>query len=382
MRYLFFLFCVPLLLILSGCWDSLEIENRAFVSGVAIDPVKDNGDKNLKMMTQVVIPNGLVSLPNNSSGGEKSFRNVSSIGKTIFEVKSSIEEKEDGDLDNSHIEIVIISDELVKSEYKISDIIDVFMRESRMNRDIILAVANGSSEELLNIDPENVKLPSQYITELIKSNYKLADLEPETAGDMQYFFIKNKSFYLPYLENTPSTTGIQLGGVAVFEGENGKMVGILKGDEITGLALTRPSFSETLIVDHNGQKASFTIPDGRTEIKLLNSDPENLHFQFDVFLTGELVEASQGLDFIKEENIENLKKKFRLEAEKVMSKTISKLQNDYGVDILEFHEFLFRKHPDIWKQVEGNWDSGKNYFSNVDVTLNVDVTIREPGNTN
>lgn len=267
MRYLFFLFCVPLLLILSGCWDSLEIENRAFVSGVAIDPVKDNGDKNLKMMTQVVIPNGLVSLPNNSSGGEKSFRNVSSIGKTIFEVKSSIEEKEDGDLDNSHIEIVIISDELVKSEYKISDIIDVFMRESRMNRDIILAVANGSSEELLNIDPENVKLPSQYITELIKSNYKLADLEPETAGVMQYFFIKNKSFYLPYLENTPSTTGIQLGGVAVFEGENGKMVGILKGDEITGLALTRPSFSETLIVDHNGQKGSFTIPDGRDRNK-------------------------------------------------------------------------------------------------------------------
>lgn len=43
------------------------------MSGVAIDPVKDNGDKNLKMMTQVVIPNGLVSLPNNSSGEKKAF---------------------------------------------------------------------------------------------------------------------------------------------------------------------------------------------------------------------------------------------------------------------------------------------------------------------
>lgn len=380
MRYLFVLFCFPLLLFLSGCWDSLEIENRAFVSGVAIDPAEENGDKNLKMMTQIVIPNGLVSLPNNSNSG-KSYRNISGVGRTIFEVKSLIEEKEDGNLDNSHIEIVIISDELVKSEYKLSNILDVFMRESRMNRDIILAVANGSAEELLNINPENVKLPSQHITELITSNYKLADLEPERTGDMQYYFIRKRGFYLPYLENTSSTTSIQLGGVAVFKGEDGKIAGILKGDEITGLALTRPNFNETLIVDHNGQKASFTVPDGRTEIKLLNRDPENLHFQFDVSLTGELVEASQGVDFIKEENIEEMKKKFRLEAEKVMSSTIWKLRDEFGVDILEFHEFLFRKHPKIWKQVENNWDSGENYFSNVDVTLNIDVSIREPGNT-
>ncbi|WP_152657917.1 Ger(x)C family spore germination protein [Oceanobacillus sp. CFH 90083] len=382
MRYLFFLFYLPILLLLAGCWDSLEIENRAFVSGVAIDPGENNEDKNLKMMTQIVIPNGLVSLPNNGNGGGKSYRNLSDTGKTIFEVKSAIEEKEDGNLDNSHIELVIISDELVKSEYKLSDILDVFMRESRMNRDIILAIADGSAEDLLNIDPENVKLPSQYMTELIISNYNLANRDPRRAGDMQYYFIENRSFYLPYLVSIDASNGVELEGAAVFKGENGKMVGTLTEEEVSGLLLTHRDYTETLIVDHNGQKASFTVPDGRTEIKLINRDPENLHFQFDVFLTGELVEAFQGMDFIKEENMEELKKKLRLEAEKVMMKTIRKLRDEYRVDILELHEFLFRKHPEIWKQVENDWDSGKNYFSNVDITLNVDVTIREPGNTN
>lgn len=381
MRHLFILLWIPLLVCLAGCWDSMEIEERAFVSGVAVDKADTNNEGNkLKMMTQIVIPNGLVSLPNNNGTG-KSYRNVSDQGKTSYEIKSAIEEKEDGILDNSHIEMVIVSDELVKDDYKLSDITDVFMRESGMNRDIILAVADGSAEDLLGIDSENVKLPSQYITQLITSNYNLVNRKPERVGDLQYYFIKDRSFILPYLKNANSETGIELSGVAVFDGEEHKMAGTLKGEELSGLVLTRPSFTETLIVDFKGRLASFTIPDGRTDIKLLNRDPENLHFQLDVFLTGDLVEAFKGTDFIKEENMDELKKTLRLEAEKVMTKTIRKVRDEYGLDVLELHEFLFRKHPDIWKQVEKEWEKGKNYFSDVKITLNINVTIREPGNT-
>ncbi|MBT2600623.1 MULTISPECIES: Ger(x)C family spore germination protein [unclassified Oceanobacillus] len=367
-------------LFLTGCWDSLELEERAFLSGIAIDLPLDNTNQTLNVTEQIVVPNGLITLPA-SSGTGKGFRNIVEEGRTIYEVGDAIEKQEDRKLDGSHIEIVVISDEVVKEEYQLADVVDVFMREKRMNREVILSIAEGSAGELLYIEPQDVKLPSQYLTQLIIGNYRSVGGDPQRFGNMQQYFINNRSFTLPLLTTEGSSTGIDLTGLAVFSGDNSKMIGALKDDNLEGYMIIQPMYNGSVTTKLDNTYATFHIPDGKTKIKLKNKDPENLHFEFETFLDAELVETFYSEDFFAHKNMKKLESSLETRVKSLITGTIEKVRDEYETDILGLAEHLITKEPKIWKQVKDDWDYGENYFKDVEITLSVNIDIREPGNS-
>ncbi|BAC12652.1 Ger(x)C family spore germination protein [Oceanobacillus iheyensis] len=368
------------LLLLAGCWDSLELEERAFVSGIAIDLTNDNTNNILNVTEQIVVPSGLIILPA-SSGSGKGYRNIVEQGRTIYEVGDIIERQEDRKLDGSHIEVVVISDEVVKDEFELADVVDIFMREKRMNREVILSIAEGSAGELLNIEPQDVKMPSQYLTQLIVGNYRLVGGDPQRFGNMQQYFLRKRSFTLPLLTTKGSSTGVELDGLAVFSGENSKMVGALKNENVDGYMLIQPMYNGAITAEYDGSFATFHIPDGTTKIKLKNKDPENLHFEFETSLDAELVETFYSEDFFAHKNMKKLEDSLKKRVESLITGTIEQVRDEYETDILGLGEHLKTKEPKIWKQVEKNWDYGENYFKDVEITLSVNIDIRETGNS-
>ncbi|MFS0752732.1 Ger(x)C family spore germination protein [Oceanobacillus sp. 1P07AA] len=368
-------------LFLTGCWDSLELEERAFLSGIAIDLPHDNTNQTLSVTEQIVVPNGLITLPAASSGTGKGYRNIVEEGRTIYEVGDAIEKQEDRKLDGSHIEIVVISDEVVKEEYQLADVVDVFMREKRMNREVILSIAEGSAGELLYIEPQDVKLPSQYLTQLIIGNYRAVGGDPQRFGNMQQYFINKRSFTLPLLTTVGSSTGIDLTGLAVFSGDNSKMVGTLKDDNLEGYMIIQPMYNGSVTAKFDDTFATFHIPDGITKIKLKNKDPKNLHFEFETFLDAELVETFYSEDFFALKNMKKLESSLETRVKSLITGTIEKVRDEYETDILGLAEHLKTKEPKIWKQVKDDWDYGENYFKDVEITLSVNIDIREPGNS-
>lgn len=368
------------LLLLAGCWDSLELEERAFVSGIAIDLTNDNTNNILNVTEQIVVPSGLIILPA-SSGSGKGYRNIVEQGRTIYEVGDIIERQEDRKLDGSHIEVVVISDEVVKDEFELADVVDIFMREKRMNREVILSIAEGSAGELLNIEPQDVKMPSQYLTQLIVGNYRLVGGDPQRFGNMQQYFLRKRSFTLPLLTTKGSSTGVELDGLAVFSGENSKMVGALKNDNVDGYMLIQPMYNGSITAEYDEAYATFHIPDGTTKIKLKNKDPENLHFEFETSLDAELVETFHSEDFFAHKNMKKLEDSLKKRVESLITGTIETVRDDYVTDILGLAEHLRTKEPKIWEQVKDNWDYGGNYFKDVEITVTVNIDIRETGNS-
>lgn len=58
-----------LMVCVAGCWDSVEIEDRAFVLGVALDKGSKPGE--LKMTYQIAVPRAMGGQGGASGGGSR-----------------------------------------------------------------------------------------------------------------------------------------------------------------------------------------------------------------------------------------------------------------------------------------------------------------------
>ena len=106
---------ISLLLFLAGCWDEIEIEQRAFVSGVAVDLAEEQSSSKTKieLTSQFIVPENLGT----SSGGGGSgpaYRNLTKTGETIFDTNREMLKEASRKIDVTHLNIVLFSEDLAK----------------------------------------------------------------------------------------------------------------------------------------------------------------------------------------------------------------------------------------------------------------------------
>src|SRR5690625_2517687 len=76
---------VSIALLLTGCWDQVNIEDRGFVVGVSIDSDKsDDQSKTITVMNQFVIPQK--TMAGQEEGEEKPYTNLVASGSSLTEI--------------------------------------------------------------------------------------------------------------------------------------------------------------------------------------------------------------------------------------------------------------------------------------------------------
>src|SRR5690606_18230918 len=89
------LFCTLIsVLLLSGCWDMVNIEERGFIVAMAVDLVEDNENANdhnrLLLTSQIAVPPNLGTPSNSGSGGGKGYMNLSATGESMYEIAQDV----------------------------------------------------------------------------------------------------------------------------------------------------------------------------------------------------------------------------------------------------------------------------------------------------
>src|SRR5690625_2738390 len=105
------IFCLCLI-ILTGCWDTVSIEDRGFIVGTAIDLEEDGqGHPQLTVTNQMVLPEGM-SAPSQGGGGQQeTFLNISTISKSIYKVDEEIVSSSSKQPFYEHLAVLIVSEE-------------------------------------------------------------------------------------------------------------------------------------------------------------------------------------------------------------------------------------------------------------------------------
>ncbi|WP_237566208.1 Ger(x)C family spore germination protein [Oceanobacillus massiliensis] len=367
-----------LLVILSACWDEVELEERGFIVGIAVDMEEEQDGKAIFEMTnQLVVPAGLNST---TQGGEgKGFRNLSQTGESIFETNSAISRQASRKLDAGHLELIVLSQEVAEQEKLFADILDVFTRHPNMRRGILLAISADKASDILYVEPEHVKLPAEYVGQLLENRDNLLTTEQVRIGDVQENLLQNSCFVIPLIEVLNKET-VNYKGIAVFNGESGQMVGTLEGKEAEGRNFILGQDQEgSLSMEVGDDQMAFAILNGDSKITIKNENKENMQFQVDIEVESRIAEYGGAKDIYKYQS--EFEKKLENQIKDIAEATVKKVKDELQVDVLNLGNHLRIKNYDLWEEIRNDWDYGKNYFSMSDIEINVNVSLREPGNT-
>ena len=410
-----FLLLSPLLL--SACWDKIEVEERGFVSAIAIDlansrsaieinqqdqqqqnnemPLQqdervfnqnineDHGlheNNKFKLTQQLIVPSGLSQAQNSGGNTVPAFRNLSQTGDTVIEMNRDMI-KQAGRITNvTHLNVVLFSEAVASKEDLFADLMDIFLREKEMLRSVKVAIAKEHAGDFLYIVPENEKIPGTYIGKLLENKSNLEIAQPLTVGDVQDLLLSKKSFAIPIL-NTVNATTINYMGLSIYNGPKKRVVGMLIGDQAKGLNfLNSKDQTGTVTLQMNNHDITLEILKVNRQLSLKNNDKNQLKFKISIHVEAGIAEQYGSLDVMNEEHYKELKKALEKEITRMTTQTTTLLQKEVQTDLLGLNTHLYNYHYPLWSKIKDDWEAGEQYFLKSNVTTDVVVTIEKPGN--
>src|SRR5699024_4851052 len=109
-------------------------------------------------------------------------------------------------------------------------------------------------------------------------------------------------------------------------------------------------------------------------------DNEDINVDINIFTEGYLQEYKyEGeTNAFDQEFLKTVEKRVKYKIEKDLEKIIGDIQNKYNADILCIGEHISKFEPDLWKEIEEDWDE---IFPTLNINVHADVKIRRTGLT-
>lgn len=360
-------------ILFTGCWNYRELEKLGLVTGVAID-------KNLSKGTYEITVE-LLSTSGSKNQSKMASEIYSAEGKTIFDAMRNVILSSGKKLFWSHSKVIIVSNNIAAEG--IAPIIDWFNRDSELRPNTwVLIARSGPASQILKSKSSENEIVAFHLDEIMRSQnpiYKFPQMDVwRFRKDLSS---KTNNAIAPAVkqEIEKGVTSLQVFGTAVFKGD--KLIGWLNDRETFSFLLISGKVKEGLIPLKNVEDTNtdVTLEIFNTKVKLIPIlDDSNLSINIDVKATVAIDELAGSTDFISEPGNEKLKEQAEKMLKKELQEVIKKVQLDYKSDIFDFGGVIKRQYPSLWKKIEPNHT---NFFSKLQVKVNVDLTIKGSGRT-
>ncbi|USG64281.1 Ger(x)C family spore germination protein [Brevibacillus ruminantium] len=347
------------LLLLAGCWDRRELEERISVVGIAIDFAKGNEDL-YKITIQVPIPLKIAGSTGKGGGGSADAVRIMSVtGRTIKEATNNIQQRLNQRIFFGHTRVLAISESVARRGTK--EIIDSFRRDPQIRRLLWPIVVKGEAAALLEIKPRLVQIPVVYIMEMIENGRRIGLIPNQTMGD---FYIQTTSDAMEAMLNYVEVKDDEASwkGVAIFRGY--KMVGNLNEIQTWSLLQLRDrKRGGDVVIRLPGTKhgyVTFRPHFVRTKLDMQGgllgeTDKYRGHAaSYHCVVQGDIIEMTSKPDVPKEKMIAMLQDLIKKEMENRAKKLFHQLQDEHNSDVLKLGLALHAHHYfDYW--VEHKW---------------------------
>lgn len=385
---------------MAGCWDRVEIEERGFVVGIAIDNAQDQQGQTADLSDQAeslrkvryvvtyqfVNPEGMQGGGKSSGGkgpgnGESSGQpmfNISTEGKTLLEASRDMVTKASRTPYIEHLKMIIISERIAK-EGHLGPVLDLYLRDNEARRGTKVFVSQGDPRKVLEVDPQNEKLPVLFIDSIagnVRKNGKM--LQKARIGDVHGILLTNESFALPRI--SAQNNQVDLTGSVVIHGSMNRMVGALDAQETETLNyLTGQTKSDVFEVPMKEGLVSYENKHLKRKVTAKVKDPKQIAFTIELYSDGVVGDSLADYSYVKQTVIEEIERTAAELLENRSKRLIDKLQHQYKADILGLDKHLHHFHPQTWNRIKKDWDYGDNFFSSSDIQVKASVKIREFG---
>lgn len=374
-----------------GCWDSIELNDIAVVTGMAIDPGKE---KKFRLTVEYVnssqfspqspeqgAPVSVMSWEGDSLYGVANMMNVGISRKLIF----------------SHTRVLLINEEVARAGFiRFLDAID---RSAQFRNDFNILITKGhKAEDFIKINDPVEKIPSIKIKTQIESFLDAWGGDPKVRLT-DFINALTSNGRTPVANtiviegdpkkgtNSEANMSIQREAIVLVDGlalfKNDKVIGFLSLEDARNYLWTQDLKNTTLSIschkDGETKKhqefADIFVNSSKSRMRTGYRGDTPL-LRVELFVEGRISGIQCLRDLSAVETYRDFEKAVEKEIEEKVSSTIKKVQEKYGTDIFGFGEQLNRQDPRKFKAVEDSWDEE---FSRGEVEVSVLVKLRRSG---
>lgn len=407
MRKLKYMILALLLTFMTGCWDRVEIEERLYVTGVAIDaypPIPQEGEipgkqeaspqeeevlENMELHTGEPMYAMTIHIPilkhaagnasggegESNSGGSKSWE-ITQIGNSFMEMNHEFSTRLSLVPYYGHLQVIVISERVARKG--ISNVLDFFDRDPEMRKRIGVFISPSEAKKVFEVVPRIEDYASSYLSAIPKNVRQNARLVHKTdLGEVVASIRLGLPFVLPDAEVTKDE--IKVSKAAVFK--DGRMVGWTGSLDTEIIKLVRDLYKGGIFTapDPDNKESIVTL-----EVERAGTDIEPViqgkmvSFKVHSKIKGKLAErlGSYSNETIHADYLKKMSDVFARRIEDQCRVAIKNIQKEFGADVFHFQEILKAKKPGYWEMVKDRWDE---IFPQVEVSVTVDVTMMNSG---
>ncbi len=381
--------CTVLMLMLSGCWSSREIEDLALYAGLALDsgqpaPVEKGFEakgaryakRNKIMATIQVVPTKSVGTKDKKEHEpQMPYTNVSGSGDSLLEIFRQFSMRLDRPVIGHHLKVIVISTDLLRKQ-NIRQLLDFTLLDNDIRPSTMVYVSEGPAKDTLVSSKAN-EVPAFHIGGMLNNQSRTSKVLPQvTLSRLDGWTHAQKSFVLQNLVTANGET--ELSGGGIIKGSTGHWIGALSQEDTQCLVWLRGDGKAGVIKteDENKEPLTYEIKSVKsTIIPVIKGD--DVAFRVELATEGRLMEtwseeATPSTHEFAEEMSELLKKRL----EQMMETLMRRLQTEYKVDVAGFGDKLAVEQPALWKILKENWDG---VFSTTEITFQYKVDITDFG---
>lgn len=368
---------LPVLLLLTGCWDRKELNDLGIIVGTGLDKTVE--ENMVEVSVQLVSPKHAGGGPEGpQKSGEKPTLARSARGVTISDALSKMQEKLPRVLFWGHSKVLVIGEELAKGD-NLKDCLDFMARHPKTRLNSYIFIKKGKASDLIATIPPWEKDSSEVVRELANSHVSIKmdikDVLEGLSGD-------SRAAAIPWVEDAPwlgdsrTEHGFQLKGAAIIK--NGRMVKYVDDSLVRGILWLRDEIQHPTITVSPKETKGYISMLQLSARTVLIPEIKNNRWSMTVKVETEddVLENSSPLSLGTPKYLKLLEEAAEQDIRHRMEGALKVLQKEANADVIGFAEAFNRKYPKLWEASKGHWDD---IFPGVQVTIDVKSKVRRPG---
>lgn len=361
------LIVIVLLLLMTSCWDSRNLEDLLIVYGLGVDVSIKNPDNFFFTMG---FPTIIKEAP------EKKME-FSAEAPSLGRAKSNLQKKVYRAISYDNIRVVVFGEKAAKRG--ILQHVDSMLREPLFRGTTRFAVVKDRAVDLINMDAPVALLVSTFISDSIEQNYTTTTVPMSTLRKFSnQYYTSGIEPSMPFICYGKDKSELNIGCVALFKGD--KFIHQLHDDYSRAFMLLIDDINRGVCTyEYTSKKSgkiehvSINLKGGKSHIrtKLIDS---KLHIYHDILIRASLGEHTEGSRIFEKEKIKEIEEFVSKEMKKNLIETLEILQKELKNDNIGYGKYVKANHPEFFDKK--NWNE---QFAEATIHVNPTIIIRTIG---
>ena len=375
--------------LLSGCWDKVEIDRNIFISTIGIDAGKDIkkedelkkidpeepfGERKIERLSVTyAFPD--ISEYNAQKGSLPKNKTIKTEAYSLEDSLSNAIMKSSRNINIEQERLLLISKEVFNYDGVIKEIIDYMIRQPRVNRLMKVAIIDGRVEDFMKAEINMEKNIQTYIEGLMESSERNAAILPVTLNEFLILLSENGNAILPNLKFDKDKKEISVTGVSIIK--DFTVEGNLTPQETSVLEMVRGKIKGgKKVIYRNGHPIDMEIDGVNRKVIVSGEDNGNLVFNIKLNIEGRIKAYTLEDNVFENGKQKEIEKNFSSSIEQECEKVIELTQKELNVDPFGIRENIEKFHPFLWDEIKDKWEEK---YKDAMVQVNVETNIRRIG---